>query len=385
MKVGFISAEYPPHGKGGAAKSSSLIVNSLRSQGNEVDVFSFCTPDTHSSSAYRCVKLPEVRFLPDVLNKNLAVGLSSIPFREYDVIHVYGPAHLPGVVLKSPTPVVGTVVNYNWVCTDARRFLRDGCPSYSFMTSVRYARSYYDSVVYQAGQPLVEAIGKQVAKRASALTVQTEGMKQNLIKCGYSPTDIRVVPNILDPQFEKGHIDEEYLLFVGRLAEEKGPLTLLKAYADLPQDLREEYPLRIYGKGPLEADVRRFVENENLSSVSLEYQEYENLPRTYQSAVLMVHPATWPEPFSRTWLEAMATGTPVVCSRNPSSESVLSDVAELYDPFDAGELRDTLERVLRSRQRRVEMSENGKESVNQYRPDKIAEKYVEVYGNVTSS
>nr|WP_264475108.1 glycosyltransferase family 4 protein [Salinirubrum litoreum] len=189
----------------------------------------------------------------------------------------------------------------------------------------------------------------------------------------------------MDPQFEKGHIDEEYLLFVGRLAEEKGPLTLLKAYADLPQDLREEYPLRIYGKGPLEADVRRFVENENLSSVSLEYQEYENLPRTYQSAVLMVHPATWPEPFSRTWLEAMATGTPVVCSRNPSSESVLSDVAELYDPFDAGELRDTLERVLRSRQRRVEMSENGKESVNQYRPDKIAEKYVEVYGNVTSS
>ena len=70
-----------------------------------------------------------------------------------------------------------------------------------------------------------------------------------------------------------------------------------------------------------------------------------DLPILYSAASLFVFPSLH-EGFGLPVLEAMACGTPVICSNTSSLPEVASDAAMLVDPLDVGALTKTVERVL---------------------------------------
>ena len=67
-------------------------------------------------------------------------------------------------------------------------------------------------------------------------------------------------------------------------------------------------------------------------------------PALYTAATLFVFPSLY-EGFGLPPLEAMACGTPVICSDTSSLPEVAGDAALLVDPMDAGALAATLDRV----------------------------------------
>jgi alpha-1,3-rhamnosyl/mannosyltransferase len=70
-----------------------------------------------------------------------------------------------------------------------------------------------------------------------------------------------------------------------------------------------------------------------------------DLPALYSAAAAFVYPSLY-EGFGLPPLEAMACGTPVVCSNAAALPEVTGDAAVLVDPRDEGALAAALERVL---------------------------------------
>jgi glycosyltransferase involved in cell wall biosynthesis len=150
-------------------------------------------------------------------------------------------------------------------------------------------------------------------------------------------------------------LPERFVLFVGAIEPRKNLATLLRGWAELP----ERPPLAIAGGwGWRYEEVRGLVEKLGEDVRLLGAVEPARLPALYAAATCLAHPA-WYEGFGLTPLEAMACGTPVVCSDASSLPEVVGDAALLVDPGDVGGWRAALERVLGDAGLRAELSRKG--------------------------
>ena len=386
MKIAFVSTGYYPVHSGGASISAQLIVEQLREAGHEVDVFT--TTNRTAGVTQRQSRLFELpdgsgTALPTRFEKNYRLVEHSDGFSEYDIIHAYGFGTLPGLTVGADVPVLGTANNLEWVCINWIGYLRAGCPSYGFREAVSLARDDGYGPVELPLKLAFESIFKQLAQRADRFTTQTPGMKRILGRCGYDAAKIEVIPNLLDPRFEmREEIDGRRIIYVGRLAEKKGVDDIIDAYLSLPAEVREQFEFDIYGSGPLADPIRQYIDSHD-GSVSIQYCDYENLPGVYRGASVLVHGSKYPEPFSRTWLEAMASGTPILCSKNPSSTTILDGIASFYDPFNERSLDRKLTDILTDANQRATMIENGKAALEQYRPKTVVQQYVSIYEDIT--
>ena len=102
------------------------------------------------------------------------------------------------------------------------------------------------------------------------------------------------------------------LLYVGRLTEDKGVMTALRAMARL----RDKFDgrLSIYGRGEpeYEAQLKAFVEKEKLPVTFAGGAKVEEMPAIYAAHDALLFTSEWAEPFALTPLEAMACGLPVI-------------------------------------------------------------------------
>lgn len=401
MRVAFVTAEYPPKNVGGSGISSQLIVEGVRAHGVDVDVFVLTgdegglTPlDDGVSELPAGDRYP----LPTTLGQNVSVARHLPDLADYDVVHCYSSGQLPALVARSRVgrprvPVLATYNNLDWVCIDYEEFLRDDSETYSLREAYAHAGTAGYRGPMRLARVAIDEVARRVAARADAFTVQTTGMRDVLARAGYSAERVTVVSNLLDPSFlatpserdasdpsaSAPARDRKTLLFVGRLVEKKGVLDVVDAFCGLPASVHDEWTLAIYGDGPLEAAVRARVDEQSSATVTVDSAPYDALPEVYRRADAFVHASRYNEPFSRTWLEAMASRTPIVCSRNPSSEAVLDGVAAFFDPFDPADLRAVLARVLSDPDERAGMTRCGTERCRDFTAASVIPQYLALY------
>jgi glycosyltransferase involved in cell wall biosynthesis len=104
----------------------------------------------------------------------------------------------------------------------------------------------------------------------------------------------------------------------------------------------------------------------------------EDLPALYSAARLFVLPSLY-EGFGLPVLEAMACGTPVVCSNASCLPEVAGDAALLVEPHDVDGLAAALERVLSDEALRRVMIERGLAQVARFSWAKAARETLAVY------
>lgn len=179
-------------------------------------------------------------------------------------------------------------------------------------------------------------------------------------------------------------IQEPYLLFVGSLKPHKNISTLLQAFMLLHQRLDIPQRLLIVGddtrwKSLLVEECSRLGIQDATTFVPHVSQEL--LPKVYAGADLLVMPSTI-EGFGLPVLEAMASGTPVVCSRAASLPEVAGEAALYFDPASAEELAEKIEELLNSSELQESLRAKGLECARQFTWEESTRKHVEVYRRI---
>lgn len=99
------------------------------------------------------------------------------------------------------------------------------------------------------------------------------------------------------------------VMAVGRLATVKRHDLLIEAWARIAPDF-PDWDLRIYGEGPLKADLAARIARHGLTNVHLMGHQ-QNVAECYLQASILAHPAEF-EGFPLAVTEALASGLPVV-------------------------------------------------------------------------
>ncbi len=267
-----------------------------------------------------------------------------------DVVHVHNvyPLISPGVIRVADelgVPVVQTVHNYRHVCVNGSYF-RDGhvCTDCSGKATAwpAVAHGCYRG---SRAQSLIMATSLRTHastwQRVRLFLPVTQFMADHLESAGIAPGHIKVKPNFAADPGIPGPAGST-LLYVGRLAEEKGLGTLLSSWA------RSRHPafseLVVAGDGPL----RSLVETAAATDPSIRYLgilSRERVATAMSQAGAVVVPSLWFEGFPITVVEAYAHGRPVIATDIGSLGSVVDDEIGWSFPNDPRALRDVLDAI----------------------------------------
>ncbi len=141
---------------------------------------------------------------------------------------------------------------------------------------------------------------------------------------------------------EVTHDPDGYLGFVGRIAEEKGPLSAIEIAR------RCDLPLRVAAKvDPLDEP---YYEEEVAPVMGPDIDfvgeiDEQQKPPFYAGARATLFPSDWPEPFGLVMIESMAAGTPVIALRRGSVPEVIEDGVSGFICDDVDEMVDAVARV----------------------------------------
>jgi glycosyltransferase involved in cell wall biosynthesis len=227
--------------------------------------------------------------------------------------------------------VVQTLHNFRLLCLNAF-FFRDGhvcedCLGKLIPSPGIVHKCYRDSRTASAATAAMLTTHRALGTWQKAVDVfiaLTQFSRHKFIQ-GRLPADkIVVKPNFVYPDQGLGAGTGDYGLFVGRLSDEKGLVTLLKAW----KVLRESVPLKIVGDGPISAMVEESVANDS----RIEWLGRKSPDEVYAligEAKFLVCPSNCYETFGRVIVEAFAKGTPVIASN-------LGAMAELVDHWRTG-------------------------------------------------
>jgi glycosyltransferase involved in cell wall biosynthesis len=250
------------------------------------------------------------------------------------------------------------------------------------------------------------------AERVIAVSKSTQRDVEDLLRV--PPDRIRQIYSAPDPQFlEYSHLADEssqghaaylterqnileryqinypFLLYAGSVKPQKNLPRLVEAFAVLKNELEShpvfrELRLIIIGdqmsKRP---QVRRMVIQTRMEPFVrfFGYVPFETLRVFYSSASAFVFPSLY-EGFGLPPLEAMASGTPVVCSGLSSLPEVVGDAAILINPENVFDIARGMRESLLSENLRKSLIQKGLTQVRQFHWERTARQVLEVYREI---
>ena len=207
----------------------------------------------------------------------------------------------------------------------------------------------------------------------------------------YFPGDYKVIPNGVDLQRFKRAVPiarwqdgTRNLLFVGRFESRKGLLELLKAYR-LLRRAGCQCRLLVVGSGPQEREARRYLMTRNMGGVEfLGKVADEERDALFKTADVYISPATGRESFGIVLLEAMAAGTPIVCSDIHGYKGVVRRGREalLVPPKKPKAIAAAVARLLSDDELRARMGASGIARAEEFSWERVTAKVDDYYGFV---
>ncbi|PTX21366.1 glycosyltransferase involved in cell wall biosynthesis [Pontibacter mucosus] len=306
-----------------------------------------------------------------------------------DVVHVHNffPLVSPGVFWvcrKYKVPVVMTLHNYRLLCPSAVLYydgqvqlenVQQRFPLKPILKGVyRGSKVETASVVLATGVHKLLGTWRGKVNKFIALTPGAAALFQNS-SLHLRPEQLSIKPNFTADPGLGAATREDYFLYLGRLTEEKGIRTLLKAHTLKP------FPLRIIGTGPLQALVEAYA----AKHPAVEYMGFrprEEAMEQLKKARALIFPSEWLETFGMTAVEAFATGTPVIASKIGGGAHLVQHQHNgmHYTPGDAQELVRQVELLQQLPDLARALGQNARNDYEQlYTPDINCQMLVSIY------
>jgi glycosyltransferase involved in cell wall biosynthesis len=205
---------------------------------------------------------------------------------------------------------------------------------------------------------------RKALRRADSITTVSQSTASELVSfAGVKRDRISVIPDGIDherfyPLGDNARLEEvrsryhlplAFYLFVGQPSKQKNLPLIVESYASgklpgefrlpvvITWDLRRQTLFKDSLAGTNDAGVFGLFQFTG-------YVRDEDLPFVYAAARALIYPSRY-EGFGLPPLEAMACGTPVICSNITSLPEVVGDAALLIDPEQPGSLTEAICRV----------------------------------------
>jgi glycosyltransferase involved in cell wall biosynthesis len=169
-------------------------------------------------------------------------------------------------------------------------------------------------------------------------------------------------------------VSARYFVHVGTRQPRKNLRRLIRAFAAVAADLPNAVLVLAGGAGWGGEDLAGEAERAGVAERVLQpgYLPRGDLAALYSGAVAALLPSLY-EGFGLTALEAMACGTPVLCSDTSSLPEVVGEAALCFDPLDEAAMAAALARVWRDDTLRADLGERGRERAAQFTWARCAE------------
>ncbi|WP_309400723.1 glycosyltransferase family 4 protein [Cerasicoccus maritimus] len=333
MKIMTISNLYPPHHVGGYEVRCQQVMDRLRGRGHEVHVLTsnhakpgVTEPDPPGiERALRIHGFFGHPWLPmhqllELERENHATLIAAIKRVQPDVIHVWNMGGISKSLLHrledGNIPVVYDISDH-WIARSLKgdvwldwwnRRARGGSGLLRMLAELLAQRRKFDR---DAPTYPVERIAWKHIYFCSAF------LRQLTLDAGYKVGHGSVIYcGVETAKFEHKTDYSEFkrLLFVGRLSEDKDPLTAIRGVAKArAQGL--DVTLDLYGKGDQEYVQQLHDSCADLklgNAVQFKSCTPEEMRRVYSQYDALLFTSNWGEPFALTPLEAMAARLPVI-------------------------------------------------------------------------
>lgn len=237
-------------------------------------------------------------------------------------------------------------------------------PRQSIVTVHDLGHHHYPAA-HTAGQRLYLEVSTRYHVRVAAqIIADSQTTKDDLVRIyGANPDRVTVAHLGVDPALRpvqdpahiarvrhKYGIAERYILYVGTLQPRKNLSRLIQAFARL-QTENERVQLVLAGKkGWLVDAILEQADALDLRGRVLfpGFVDDADLAALYSGAALFAMPSLY-EGFCMPVLEAMACGTPVICSNTSCLPEIVGQAALLFDPLDVDAISAAMNRILNDR------------------------------------
>lgn len=146
-------------------------------------------------------------------------------------------------------------------------------------------------------------------------------LMEKMVDWGEPKSKFRLAPNPAEIAPEAATLGGGYIVFIGRLAPEKGLESFLRAAAEIP-----ELPIKIAGRGPEDKKLRDLVKTLGAHHVEfLGFVAPSHLEPIRRRAEALVNPSIFYENASLSILDAMGAGLPVLTTRIGGNPELVED------------------------------------------------------------
>ena len=357
LKILVISNFYPPHHIGGYELGCKEVVEALKARGHDVRVLTSIYKVGKAQmdgdvwrSLHHSLGWQDSGYFQDLSRLLLAEWVNQKTFQRLvrsfrpDLVYVWNPKHVSMSLLalaeKIHLPICYFIFD-NWLArfTPKRDHWIRMCHGDSQSLITKGSRPFLRGLAATAGL-LTSGIPKDFRYAQFA----SEYLQKAAFQSGKIVTGSKVIHwgvNPRDFHCKSKHGNSLRLLYVGRIAKEKGVHTAIEAARILRDEHRQEtLQLDIVG-GTLQPayleQLRGMVRDYHLAQVVHFHDAVtrERLRSVYSDHDILIFPSIWDEPFGITLLEAMAPGMAVVGTATGGSGEILrGEINSLVFPPD---------------------------------------------------
>lgn len=382
LNIGLFTETYYPE-INGVATSVLMLKTELEERGHNVYVFTTTTPGApeHEHNVFR------VPSLPCVLITERRVGLfyqhklaSVIKKLNLDLIHTHTEFSL-GIFgrIMAKELKIPLIHTYHTIYEDYTHYV-----------------THFKSLDRRA-KAAVRTFSKVCCNHTEQVIVPTEKVKELLTTYSVK-RDIAVVPTGINlKKFDGSHYSKEeiislreqfgirdtdkVILYLGRISAEKNIQEVLTAMPDYLAD-KDNVKLLIVGNGPEKEHLEKLVSQWELDEkvIFTGEQPWDIIAKFYHLGDVFVS-ASKSETQGLTYIEAMASGLPVVAKNDRCLEEILVEGMNGYTFTDKEGLITGLDKIL-FEEEGINYSENSREIVKKYSTEEFAKNIEVVYEKV---
>lgn len=362
LKICLISLTIPPDRQDGAAKFFKGIYNYLKNQDHEVTLLTAKWDKELNDPNIIQIKIIKKRFL--WLPHFLLGVFKYLRSHEFDIIH--------GNATKGSLPII---------LSNKKRFIstiHDLGPFETRFTLI----------------PIEKNLTKLAVNKATKITTCSESIKRQIKK--YIPkvnsNKIFNLYSAIEDKFKpypeeakilrsKLNLTGPILLYIGRIAKYKGVEEIIKAYY-LAKKVIPNLNLVIGGKPDFSTQKSYQIWRKKYKDIKfIGFVNSKEIPIYYTMGDIFITYSYASEGFGLTPIEAIACGTPVICSSLSAYREVLKDNAVFVPPQKPELLAEAIIRLIKNDNLRENLVSKATNFIKRYSWEEVGRKLENLYRN----